>query len=65
MIVCYAQHGLGEEAFDLIDQMQELGIVPKSITFVNIFFMYAVIHLLTYIQLMIVVYSRVSWTIKS
>eukprot|EP01018_Ginkgo_biloba_P001961 Gb_38292 [translate_table: standard] len=38
MITGYAQHGLGKQAIELFEQMQQAGIKPSHITFIGVLF---------------------------
>ncbi|XP_031481142.1 pentatricopeptide repeat-containing protein At3g24000, mitochondrial-like [Nymphaea colorata] len=38
MIMCFAQHGHSEQALYLFEEMQKLGILPTSITFIGVLF---------------------------
>lgn len=36
MIASYSQHGQGNEALLLFDQMQQIGVLPSKVTFINV-----------------------------
>ncbi|KAF3771721.1 Pentatricopeptide repeat-containing protein [Nymphaea thermarum] len=38
MIMCFAQHGPSEQALYLFEEMEKLGILPTSITFIGVLF---------------------------